>query len=607
MKTKLLTCLAVGLLLTAPWAVNGSQDEEEDDLLTSFELTYPYPVGEDDIYFQRGNSIKELSNGNVLIAGLASPETSNSQTGLLLEVDQNGDEVWFSTFLKADERYTSELYCADEFGVGKWFFAVGDSEQLPFDLADTDIYNKDDEEEEEEEEEDEASTQHDDEEEEPRTSAIFARYGGDGDLTWAEVSGDNIEGHTFIGRSVTINNNGDSVFVASTNPIYRSFFGKMSKSGDLKWGKELRAQLQQVIPLQDGYLISGVARYGSGSCVGDIWSRCGARLFYIKISEDGEEIWGRVWGINMSELREDVETDTADSRILDDADQDDEDAVQQDVEAKEEEEEIITEIYHARVSVTTDGGFIFTGSTSFEHSLFVLKTDSEGVEQWSKFYSSPEGVSEGLGIVQSTDGGYMISGVAHGQVDASNHFDFGREFSKLLLLKVDKTGEIEWSKVWKDPNQPINEAKAILQDDKGSFWVTGFTSTGVHYSEVKLNNLDPFEKNYNFVNPQLIILKVETNGHIAGSQNVEDVELQTHDKSFSAMSFDVDFTHVQVKLSSRYPKKSLTEDLLGEDFTLFNILLMGGVIIAFLILIIWGVCLRMGKKSEEAQPLNEGV
>lgn len=122
---------------------------------------------------------------------------------------------------------------------------------------------------------------------------------------------------------------------------------------------------------------------------------------------------------------------------------------------------------------TPDGGFLGVGSLSYSDIYFV-KTDSDGVMQWTKSYNvmSLGGVMYGTGnITPTNDGGFVtIANVS----DSTN-------VSYILLLKINASGVIQWHKTYgnSNPNPPIYEdyfGTHIIQTSDGGYIITGSTS-----------------------------------------------------------------------------------------------------------------------------------
>ena len=66
------------------------------------------------------------------------------------------------------------------------------------------------------------------------------------------------------------------------------------------------------------------------------------------------------------------------------------------------------------VKQSNDGGYIVTGSveTTFNgvSSMYLIKTDNFGIEQWSHSYGFQNNSLQGSALQQTLDGGYIIVG-----------------------------------------------------------------------------------------------------------------------------------------------------------------------------------------------------
>jgi len=122
------------------------------------------------------------------------------------------------------------------------------------------------------------------------------------------------------------------------------------------------------------------------------------------------------------------------------------------------------------IQQTTDGGYIVAGITvSFgagECDMWVLKLDESGNVVWQKAYGG-QNTEGAMSVRQTSDGGYIVAG--------ATLFSFGAGVWDMLILKLDRNGNISWSKTYGGENWEY--ATAIQQTTDGGYIVVGGTKT----------------------------------------------------------------------------------------------------------------------------------
>ena len=133
---------------------------------------------------------------------------------------------------------------------------------------------------------------------------------------------------------------------------------------------------------------------------------------------------------------------------------------------------------------TSDGGYILVGFTvsfgSGNKDVWIIKTDSQGNEEWNKTYGGSER-EIGFAVEQTSDDGFIITGLT--ETNTFGLYD-------ILLIKTDINGENIWEKNIGNGNYEVGSSVKQTQD--GGFIITGFTiSYGNGAKDIWLVKTDP--------------------------------------------------------------------------------------------------------------------
>jgi len=180
---------------------------------------------------------------------------------------------------------------------------------------------------------------------------------------------------------------------------------------------------------------------------------------------------------------------------------------------------------------TSDGGYIVTGSTtsfgSGKGDVYLLKTNSNGTEQWTKTFGG-DSIDAGSCVKQTLDKGYIIVGNTRSFGQGIYNFD-------IYLIKVDSNGVMQWSKSFGGPGYDIGNS--VEQTFDGGYVIAGYTS------------------NFGAINEDVYLIKTDAVGNliwskiIGGSDNDNGQSIQQtvdggfiitgQSASFSVGLFDV--------------------------------------------------------------------
>ncbi len=239
--------------------------------------------------------------------------------------------------------------------------------------------------------------------------------------------------------------------------------------GDVIWQKFYGGneydEANAVIKTETGsYIVAGYTQsYGLGR-----WGNA----YFIKVDENGDSVWTRNYGWDGNDVFASL-AQSSDSMFvgagLTDTPENFENIylVKIDIDGNLQwEKNFGGALKDVALSVITadDGGLVLTGVTkSFsngEEDLFIFKTTVDGDSLWFKTYGGT-GNDGGHGISQTSDGGYIITGIYN--------------WSDLWLVKTDSLGDTLWTKVL--GGVLYDEGISVQQTDDQGYIICGSTSS----------------------------------------------------------------------------------------------------------------------------------
>jgi hypothetical protein len=285
------------------------------------------------------------------------------------------------------------------------------------------------------------------------------------------------EGYIFTGWSGSYSSSSD-VYLIKTN-----------SNGDALWTKtfggtdsDVGYSVQQTI--DGGYIVTGKTEsYGSGN----------SDVYLIKTNSTGDTLWTRTFGGTDSEFGNSVQQTTDGGYIIAGFTWSFGAGVMDVylVKTNSSGDTLWTETfggasydYGNSVQQTTDGGYIIVGSTesfgSGYFDIYLIKTDSSGNALWTKTFGGVD-FDYGRFVQQTTDGGYIVTG---------NTESYSSGNSDVYLIKTDSIGNTLWTESF--GGSGLDAGYSIQQTTDGGYIITGLTSSyGAGFCDVYLIKLEP--------------------------------------------------------------------------------------------------------------------
>jgi len=121
------------------------------------------------------------------------------------------------------------------------------------------------------------------------------------------------------------------------------------------------------------------------------------------------------------------------------------------------------------VEQSNDGGYIIVGDTEryfvSEADILLIKTDSNGNEQWSATFGGSS-ADRGRSVQQTTDDGYIIAGWVS---------SFGPGDSDVWLVKTDSNGMEEWNATYRFEQGSLDWGYSVQQTTDSGYIIVGAT------------------------------------------------------------------------------------------------------------------------------------
>lgn len=227
-----------------------------------------------------------------------------------------------------------------------------------------------------------------------------------------------------------------------------------------------------IFQLDDGgYILGGTTQYFGGSFNDN---------FYIRLNADGDTLWTKSWGDDGYSETVSEFIRTSDGGFFTIGNKTTSPYPAQYFLLKLDEDcDSVWAAVHGDPTVQKGavgvveaygGGYLFTGqcaSDDYGRQLFIIKTDSDGIISWEKYYGL-EGTDTGYSIVRADAGNYVITG-------QSPSFNGQQGNPDLFLMKIDSNGDSLWTRSYGGDAE--DRGTRIRNTSDGGFIVAGYSKS----------------------------------------------------------------------------------------------------------------------------------
>jgi hypothetical protein len=281
---------------------------------------------------------------------------------------------------------------------------------------------------------------------------------------------------------------GESIIEYEPSMVSRAILLRLDAQGDVVWektyGEDRSGSLRSLLTLEEGgFAATGMIQSADGD---------DSEVFLLRVDADGNELWSESYGTPLDEGANTVRRTSDGGFVLIANSVDPNDIVADPgaagyagaagranvylVRTDADGYEIWSRRYESDENTISAGGYVSDDGGIVilryvlhypvdDNDIVLFKVDAGGNDVWS--HTWVEGKASGYCLAAAQDGGYIISG------SRSFPEDPGREKSDALLIKVDAAGHELWSTTYGEPDL-VETAHSVLETRDGNIVCIGW-------------------------------------------------------------------------------------------------------------------------------------
>lgn len=227
---------------------------------------------------------------------------------------------------------------------------------------------------------------------------------------------------------------------------------------------------------------------------------------------------------------------------------------------------------------TNDGGFVVCGNEYISNSsgyndIYIVKTNSNGNEIWSKTYGGLYNETANA-IKQTNDGGYILIGSSEGT---------GNFYSDIYMLKLNSLGNLTWSNFF-GTAQGVDKGADVIQTSDNGFAICGSMSNNICLIKTDLNGQQIWQNIY-YINDGIqgksIISTSDGKFLLCGTSNIVDSGSQYYNSKLTLLNVNPSYNLLLNETNESefeiYPNPTsnlitfeVTEELINQKYSIYD-------------------------------------
>ena len=162
--------------------------------------------------------------------------------------------------------------------------------------------------------------------------------------------------------------------------------------------------------------------------------------------------------------------------------------------------------YSTSIIQTADGGYMISGETESigagKRDFWIIKANNKGIKQWDKNFGG-KGGDYLKSVIQTSDGGYMIAGETTSKRD---------QWGDYWIIKTNNNGDKQWDKTF--GSRFTDGASSVIQAKYGGYMVLGSYAGKLRLIKITNQGVQQWYKDFGYISTAKDIISTIDGGYM---------------------------------------------------------------------------------------------